>query len=114
MRGFWRGPAVTLGLIALFSLTGGAIFGATVGLALFSAALLALAGYHLVHQRALLKWLQRPDPARVPNGMGRWEDVFADLYRLLKNQRRCRPYRPRVRRLRSRGLARSLRVRYRW
>lgn len=106
MPGFWRGPAVTLGLIALFSLAGGAIFGATVGLLLFSAALLLLAGYHLVHQRALLKWLQRPDPARVPNGMGRWEDVFADLYRLLKNQRQSQQsLSERLERFRSAGAA---------
>ena len=87
MPEFWQGPAITLGLIGFFSLIIGAIFGPAIGLGLLASMLLVMVIYHLVHMYALQKWLQRPDPARVPNGIGRWEDLFADLYRLLKHQR---------------------------
>ena len=106
MPGFWQGSAVTLGLIAFLSLIFGAIFGAAVGFVLLASALLLLVIYHLVHQHRLLAWLQHPDPARVPNGMGRWEDVFADLYRLLKNQRQSQQsLTERLERFRSAGAA---------
>lgn len=87
MPGFWQGPALTLGLVGLVSLVAGALFGVDIGLALFAGVLLLLLLHHLANRYALMKWLQRPDPASVPNGTGRWKEVFADLYRLLKNQR---------------------------
>ena len=87
MPGFWQGAALTLGLTVLLSLIAGAIFGVSFGLAIFAGALLVLFLHHLTNQYALLKWLRRPDPAALPDGTGRWEDVFADLYRLLKSQR---------------------------
>ena len=87
MPDFWRGSAITLGLLALASLITGAIFGAVAGLALLTLGLLLLLILHLAQQSALLTWLRKPDPAKVPEGIGQWGDVFADLYRLLKNQR---------------------------
>lgn len=87
MVAFWVGPIVTLCFISLASLIAGGIFDGTVGWAVLAASLLAVIVYHLFYRAALLKWLQKPDPAQVPDGIGHWEEVFATLYRLIKNQR---------------------------
>ena len=55
-------------------------------LVLFSVGLLFYAFLHYRHIAALRHWLQNPKPEAVPQGWGVWDEVFADLYRMLRHQ----------------------------
>ncbi|MES2353359.1 MAG: phosphate regulon sensor histidine kinase PhoR [Pseudomonadota bacterium] len=87
MPSIWQGPIVTLGLIGLIGLAAGGIFGAQAGWMTFAILLLLMVIHHIINRALLLKWLQKPDPAHIPDATGQWEEVFAALYRLIKNQR---------------------------
>lgn len=79
---------MTLGFAALFAAGLGLIFGAAMALALFGGVVLALYLVQLWNLRALDRWLNRPEPDTLPGGIGLWEDVFANFYRLLRLQSR--------------------------
>jgi len=87
MPTLWLGPLVILGLLGLASLIAGGIFDAETGWATFAISLLLMVAYHLIHRALLLRWLEKPDPTHVPNTVGHWDEAFAALYRLMKNQR---------------------------
>ena len=60
----------------------------TPGALLAAAAVLAtLLVYHLRHIALLARWLRNPDPETLPPGRGLWDEVFGDLYRMLRRQR---------------------------
>src|SRR5437868_2255037 len=84
---FWLAPLGVLSLLGFSGLAAGGIFDAATGWATFAFSLSILVVYHLVYRALLLRWLQKPDPKQVPDGIGQWEEVFAALYRLIKNQR---------------------------
>ncbi len=42
--------------------------------------------YHALHVRALRAWLRQPALETLPRGRGVWEDVLAELHRLLKRR----------------------------
>ncbi len=88
MKGFWWKPLVTLGFAALFAAGLGLIFGAAIGWATFCGVLLALYLLHLWNLRSLDRWLSRPESGTLPGGIGLWEEVFANLYRLVRLQSR--------------------------
>lgn len=85
---FWQrllvGPAVVGGA----SLIAWVAFGGTAGLLTLSALLVALLAHDLRNLAALYRWLQRPDPLRMPATTGLWDHLFAHLYRLTRAQAR--------------------------
>jgi two-component system phosphate regulon sensor histidine kinase PhoR len=87
MFSFWRGPLTTLLVAGVFSLAVGGIFGSTAGFAVLLVALAALLFAHLGKHAALVRWLRNPESNKLPHASGLWEDTFAALYRLVKNQR---------------------------
>ncbi len=86
MQAFLTRCLTWAGVIALFALA--AWLGAG-NAALF--AVLALGAtmwllFHLYHVALLLRWLRHPEPERIPEGMGVWQQVFAKLYRQARQQ----------------------------
>ena len=62
--------------------------GPTAAVAVFAAGLLAVTVAHYRHLHLLRRWLRDPVPEHVPQGWGIWDRVFADLYHMLRRQRR--------------------------
>ena len=75
-----RTGGMILAIAAVASIAG-LIFGAGVGWAALSFALLAFLVHHLRHIDALMAWLAQPQPGQVPEGYGVWDEIFAMLYR---------------------------------
>ena len=48
--------------------------------------LAARVAYHMQHLSALRRWLRRPQLERLPEGRGLWEEVLAELHRVLKHR----------------------------
>jgi two-component system phosphate regulon sensor histidine kinase PhoR len=86
--GFWWKPLLTLGAAALLATVLGLIFGPLAAVSLFCLSLLVLYLVQLWNLRALDRWLRKPEEESLPDGVGLWEEVFANLYRLLKLQSR--------------------------
>jgi len=87
VREFWRGPLVVLGLLAATSGVLWPLAGPAAAFALPTVALLLLLLRHLAHLRQLLGWLEAPADRPLPYGSGLWEEVFAALARMLRQQR---------------------------
>jgi two-component system phosphate regulon sensor histidine kinase PhoR len=62
--------------------------GAAAGLALFATGLLVLLALHHRQLQLLREWLRDPSPEETPQGWGVWDRVFAELYRMVRRQRR--------------------------
>lgn len=86
MTGIWVRASVILSLAALACLILWPIAGSRVALGVFAAILLVLLILHWHHLGMLLTWLRNPAPEAVPQGVGAWDDAFAALYRLLRQQ----------------------------
>lgn len=86
MRGFWRGPLGVLGALIAASALLWAIAG-PVALALPALVFALLWLRHLSGLRRLLGWLEAPADRPLPYGSGLWEDAYAGLARLLRQQR---------------------------
>ena len=59
----------------------GASAGAAWGWAISAVCGMTLAGYHAWHLHRLGRWLGDPQPGRVPEGHGTWDDVLTALHR---------------------------------
>ncbi|WP_205617024.1 phosphate regulon sensor histidine kinase PhoR [Pelomicrobium methylotrophicum] len=88
MDNFWQrmlaGPALAAGV----SLIAWVVWDRAAALIVFSALVLALLLHNLRNLAALYRWLQRPDPQRIPSTTGIWDALFAMLYRLTRAQTR--------------------------
>jgi two-component system phosphate regulon sensor histidine kinase PhoR len=71
--------AAAVGLLA------GAIAGPTWGWAAVAAVLGLRVLYHATHLAGLSRWLQAPQRKALPSGQGIWEEVLAELHRILKS-----------------------------
>jgi len=60
--------------------------GPIAALLLLASGLFLYAVWHYRHISELKRWLQDPRPETVPEGWGVWDEVFADLYRMLRRQ----------------------------
>jgi two-component system phosphate regulon sensor histidine kinase PhoR len=58
------------------------VAGAAWGWGAFAVALLALLFWHTRHLARLHNWLAHPEPGKVPEGRGIWDEVLAALHRL--------------------------------
>lgn len=75
-------------MAGFFSLLLWPIAGGRAATILFVLWLLILLVRHLRHLRKLMIWLKTPVPAGLPDGVGIWEDAFADLYQELRRHSR--------------------------
>ena len=90
MFDFWRRALFFPFSMLLLSLLLWAVAGALPA-ALFFAAMLLL--YFILHLRqlgALDHWLKSPEARSVPDGAGIWEDIFAQLNKMMRLQRKER------------------------
>lgn len=87
MNGIWGRALTLLALLTLLCLVAWPIFGMTAAVGLFAAVLLAAVYLHLRNISRLLRWLREPKPDAVPQAYGVWDEVFAALYRMLRQQR---------------------------
>lgn len=86
MNSSWGRFMVVLATWSLVCILAWAVAGPISALMLFAAGLLFYALMHYRHIAALRRWLQDPKPEAVPQGLGVWDEVFADLYRMLRHQ----------------------------
>lgn len=87
MNSTWGRFLVILATGSLVCLLAWAIAGPVPALVLYAGGLLIYAVMHYRHISALRGWLANPRPEAVPQGWGVWDEVFADLHRLLRRQR---------------------------
>ncbi len=87
VNSIWGRALVVLVLSALPCLMLWPIAGTVAALSAFAAIVIALLLLHLRHLAMLLAWLRNPTPETIPQGIGAWDDAFAALYRLLRQQR---------------------------
>jgi two-component system phosphate regulon sensor histidine kinase PhoR len=77
---YWRALSA-LAALALLATAAGFIAGAAWGWALAAVGLLAMLAYHVVHLGRLARWLADPQPGKVPEGSGSWDEVLTALHR---------------------------------
>ena len=77
----YRHTLLALAGIALSGLMAGALLGAAWGWAVACAALAALVLWHAKHLARLHRWLAHPEPGKVPEGEGIWDEALAALHR---------------------------------
>jgi two-component system phosphate regulon sensor histidine kinase PhoR len=87
MNRTWASFGLALAVLALAGLVTWPVAGAGAATAVFAAGLLIVVIAHYHHLALLRRWLREPAPEAVPQGWGVWDDVFSDLYRLLRSQR---------------------------
>jgi two-component system phosphate regulon sensor histidine kinase PhoR len=83
----WGRLLLILVALAVASLIAWPVAGPTAAMAVFAAGVLAVVVTHHLHIFRLRRWLRDPAPEHIPQGLGIWDVVFADLYRLLRRQR---------------------------
>jgi two-component system phosphate regulon sensor histidine kinase PhoR len=75
-------PAVVrLALVALVAMIAGVLFGAVAGLAVALAGVGLMFTVHLVYLAFLGQWLEQPQLATIPHGVGTWSEIFTRLYK---------------------------------
>src|SRR5688500_652213 len=87
MNSAWVAYFTTLLVLGIVCLIAGAVGGVAVALGVATAVLVLLAAHHVRQLGLLRRWLRNPVPDAVPHGSGAWEEVFAELYRMLRRQR---------------------------
>ena len=88
MNRVWRWLLSRLLLLAVLGACSTLVAGAQAGLTVVVVGLLWLLIHHLRHIARLGRWIADPRPEALPPGSGLWEDLFADLYHLLRRQQR--------------------------
>jgi two-component system, OmpR family, phosphate regulon sensor histidine kinase PhoR len=85
--GIWGQTATLIVSITLGSLALWPFVGLTIALLVYCALLVSLLLYHVTKLAALHKWLSSPSRDTLPDGLGLWELVFAQLARMLRLQK---------------------------
>lgn len=86
----WSALLVRLLGAVLAGLTFGLAFGAVAGLSAAAAALFIMLLAHTVQLARLQRWLKAPVEREIPDAGGVWGKAFADLHRLLREERKAR------------------------
>ncbi len=87
MNGSWASPLLFLIALAVAGLIAWPIAGPVAAVAIFAAGLFFVIISHYRHIALLRRWLRDPMLESVPHGWGVWDQVYADLYRMLRLQR---------------------------
>ena len=82
----WGRPLIPVAVCLLATLVLWPILGATGSLLLLSISLLAIIVRHVHRLTLLMNWLPNASVDNVPSPAGHWEEVFAALYRFLRQQ----------------------------
>lgn len=90
MFDFWRRALFFPFAMLLISLMLWGMAGALPAVLMFTSALLLYFILHLRQLAALDRWLESPDARKVPDGAGLWEDIFAQLNKMMRLQRKER------------------------
>ena len=79
---------IRVGLLALVGgAVGGLMGGAAIAFACTTAVAFAGFAYYAWKLAQLSQWLNNPQAATLPDGIGLWGDVLGDLYRLIRQER---------------------------
>ena len=87
MNPVWNRSVVTLAVILAISLFGGLLFGVSAALSILAIGALLLVWYHTRQLAQLERWTQSEMDTPVPLGSGVWEQVFANLYRRMRQRK---------------------------
>jgi two-component system phosphate regulon sensor histidine kinase PhoR len=87
---FWQRAFVYPFFLLLLALLVWAVAGPLAAALFFGAGILLRLFFHLRNLAALDRWLADPENHPVPDGKGQWEDVFSQLNKLTKSQRKER------------------------
>jgi len=82
----WGRPLVSVMLMSLGALLLWPLFGAIAALGAYCGLLLLLLLHHFSNLTRLYHWTSAHSPKPVPEGSGAWEEVFADLARMMRRQ----------------------------
>jgi two-component system phosphate regulon sensor histidine kinase PhoR len=77
----YRSTLASFASLAAVAVIAWAAAGATLGLSVFAAGLLALLVYHVRHLERFGRWVSHPVQGKVPEGAGSWDEVLAALHR---------------------------------
>lgn len=90
MFDFWRRALFFPFAMLMISLMLWGMAGALPAVLLFTSALLLYFILHLRQLAALDRWLESPEERKVPDGAGLWEDIFAQLNKMMRMRRKER------------------------
>ncbi len=90
MPSVWISLLLRLVAVALVGLVAGGLFGAVAGALVASGILLLMLVAHTAHLARLQRWLKAPEQRDIPDAWGAWGNVFVDLYRMLRRERKAR------------------------
>ncbi len=90
MPSVWLSLLVRLVVLALSAALAGAFFGAAAAAGLAGGLLLAMLISHTLQLARLQRWLKAPGERDIPDAWGAWGNVFVDLYRMLRRERKVR------------------------
>ncbi|MDT3736691.1 MAG: phosphate regulon sensor histidine kinase PhoR [Denitratisoma sp.] len=90
MPSVWISLLIRLAAAVLAGLVAGAIFGAVAGALVVCGILLLMLLAHTAHLARLQRWLKAPEQRDIPDAWGAWGNVFVDLYRMLRRERKAR------------------------
>ena len=86
MNGHWRKPLLTATLIVFSALVLWPIAGATAASLAAATAFGLLLVHHLHNLSEFHQWLLAPKLENLPNGSGKWEQLFSYLARMMRRQ----------------------------
>ena len=90
MQGFWLRLSIPIVLVSLLALLLWGVFSATLALLFMSLVLLAVMALHARQLYRLGKWLQDARTETIPEAGGIWDEVFSQLYRMVKRHNQIR------------------------
>lgn len=87
---FWVPPLLRILGVAIVGLLIGLSNGSVAGFAATSIGFLMLVLLQLRYLRQLQTWLRNPRPEDIPDGWGAWGDVFSELYKADRREKKSR------------------------
>ncbi len=88
MQDFWWRTLGSFVPVSLFSLLIWPVVGGRIALLLLLLWVVTQLLAHLYNLRKLLRWVKNPELQSIPDGSGVWEDVYANLYQVLRQHNR--------------------------
>ena len=90
MPSVWVSLLIRLVAVALGGLIVGALFGAVAGVSAACGVLLLMLAVHTAHLARLQRWLKAPEQRDIPDAWGAWGNIFVELHRMLRRERKAR------------------------